>query len=185
MNAYEGLLAQDYDYWTQVEDGVNTMEIPFGLIQSVALVDEENLFFSSFEPIDTELFATAAKVVCHRALPKPELILRLEAQELPDYFNDRLTVSRRRDDKARKSMIPASLMTLPLEMPFALIAVVTMSSLPPILLSTLRSSDYSPTTTDSKDAIFATFYKSQTTSSTWTLTCVDSAIKTLRLPTMY
>jgi ribonuclease HI len=79
MHAYESLLTQDYYHWIQVEEGANNMETPFGLIQSVGLVDQEELFFPPYIPLSPGLIPTLSKVICSPEMPSPGLILRLKA----------------------------------------------------------------------------------------------------------
>jgi ribonuclease HI len=62
MLAYGGLLADDYNYWIEKEEGINNQETPFGLIQSESLVDMDNIFFLEYQPLNRSQLNALASI---------------------------------------------------------------------------------------------------------------------------
>jgi ribonuclease HI len=62
MLAYGGLLAEDYNFWIEREEGIDNEETPFGIIQSESLVEENNLFFLDYQQLNRAQLDSLAKI---------------------------------------------------------------------------------------------------------------------------
>jgi ribonuclease HI len=62
MYAFGGVLAKDYEDWIEKEEGIDSTETPFGLIQSESLVTHEDLHFHAYRLVETEHFAALSQI---------------------------------------------------------------------------------------------------------------------------
>jgi ribonuclease HI len=92
MLAYGGLLTKEYEYWVTQHEGNFSRETPFGLVQTVSLVQEENLAFTGYSKIQRRWCQKLAQIHCYTSPAPASESLRLYFGRQPSHkdHNDRI-----------------------------------------------------------------------------------------------